>query len=269
MLTKLKEIYEKKLKPRLKKILIGLIIIFVVFTLVGFFVLPPILKSILIKQLSQNLHREVTINQIKINPYALSVTVRGLVIKDRGSPETFVSCEEIYLNIQSLSALRLALILREIRLKQPFIRITLNQDMSYNFSDLIEKKETKPPEKEKPKPLRFSLNNIRIENGSVDFLDEPKQTKHTVRELNIGVPFMSNIPSYVERYVQPYFSAKINDTLYTLQGKTKPFADSLETSLDINIKDLDIPYYLAYVPHENEFQDCFSIPGYTGKDFFY
>ena len=97
MIRKIIQIYKNKLRPRLKKILIGLIIFFVVFTLVGFFVLPPILKSILTKQLSQNLHREVTINQIKINPYALSVTVRGLMVKDRGSSETFVSCEEIYL----------------------------------------------------------------------------------------------------------------------------------------------------------------------------
>jgi hypothetical protein len=119
---------------------------------------------------------------------------------------------------------------------------------------LIEKKETKPPEKEKSKPLRFSLNNIKIENGSIDFLDEPKQTKHTVRELSIGIPFLSNIPAHVQRYVQPHFSAKINDSLYTLEGKTKPFADSLETSLDINIKDLDIPYYLAYSPMKMNFK---------------
>ena len=254
MIRKIIQIYKNKLRPRLKKILIGFIIFFVVFTLVGFFVLPPILKSILIKQLSQNLHREVTINQIKVNPYTLSITARGLLVKDRGSSETFVSCEEIYLNFQSFSALRLAVIFSEIRLKQPFIKITLNQDMSYNFSDLLEKKESKPAEKGKPKPLRFSLNNIRIENGSIDFLDGPKQTKHTVRELTIGIPFLSNIPSHVERYVQPYFSAKINGTPYTLQGKTKPFADSLETSLDININNLDIPYYLAYVPVKMNFK---------------
>jgi uncharacterized protein involved in outer membrane biogenesis len=205
VIRKIIQIYKNKLRPRLKKILIGFIIFFVVFTLVGFFVLPPILKSILIKQLSQNLHREVTIKQIKVNPYTLSITAGGLLVKDRGSSETFVSCEEIYLNFQSFSALRLAVIFSEIRLKQPFIKITLNQDMSYNFSDLLEKKESKPAEKGKPKPLRFSLNNIRIENGSIDFLDGPKQTKHTVRELTIGIPFLSNIPSNIERFVRPHF----------------------------------------------------------------
>ncbi|NWG03553.1 MAG: DUF748 domain-containing protein [Syntrophaceae bacterium] len=248
MAKKLKRFYENKLKPRWKKMLYGLIIFFAAFTLIGFFVLPPIFKSILTKQLSQVLHREVTIDQIKINPYALSVTGRGLMIKDRGSSETFASCEEIYLNLQSLSALRLALILKEVRFKKPFIKIVRRPDLSYNFSDIIEKKETVPTEKEKSKPLRFSFNNIKIEDGSMDLFDEPVKKKHTVRELNIGIPFLSNIPSYVQIYVQPLFSAKINDTPYSIQGQTKPFHQSLETSFDININDLNLPYYLAYLP---------------------
>ena len=256
MFRKVFEFYEKKIRPRAKKIVIGLIVLFAVFTLVGFFVLPPIVKSVLTKQLSENLHRDVTIDQIKINPYSLSISVRGLTIKDKGSSETFVSFGEIFLNFQSISALRRALIFSEIRLTQPYIKITRNQDESYNFSDLLEKKESKPPEKEKSKskPLRFSLNNIRIENGSIDFWDGPVQIKHTVRELNIGVPFISNIPSYINRFVQPHFSAKINDTAYVLEGTTKPFADTRETSFDINIKDLDIPYYLAYAPTKMNFK---------------
>jgi uncharacterized protein involved in outer membrane biogenesis len=239
---------------RLKKLLIVLVIFFACFTLVGFFVFPPILKSILTQKLSESLHRQVTINQIKINPYTLSITARGFTIKDKGSSETFLSFDEIFLNLQSLSALKMALLLKEVRLTKPFIKITRHQDMSYNFSDLIDKKESKPPEKEKSKPLRFSLNNIKIENGSIDFWDEPKQTKHTVRELNIALPFLSNIPYLVETDVQPLFSAKINDTPYKLQGKTKPFADSLETSFDINITNLDIPYYLAYAPMKMNFK---------------
>jgi uncharacterized protein involved in outer membrane biogenesis len=256
MFRKLFQFYQNKLRPRWKKIVIGVVIFFAVFTLVGFFVLPPIAKSILTKQLSENLHREVTIDQIKFNPYTLSISVRGLTIKDKGSSEAFVSFGEIFLNFQSTSAFRRALIFSEIRLTQPYFKITRNQDESYNFSDLSEKKESKLPEKEeaKSKPLRFSLNNIRIENGSIDFWDGPVQVKHTVRELNIGVPFISNIPSYINRFVQPHFSAKINDTPYVLQGTTKPFADSRETSFDINIKDLDIPYYLAYAPTKMNFK---------------
>ena len=111
-----------------------------VFTVGGFFVLPPVLKSVLTKELSKALVREVTIDRVKINPYALSMTIRGLLIKERSGAGTFVSCDELYVNLQSLSALRMALVLKEIRVTGPYIRITRNQDLSYNFSDLLEKK---------------------------------------------------------------------------------------------------------------------------------
>jgi uncharacterized protein involved in outer membrane biogenesis len=201
---------------RFKKYLIGLGIVLVIFTIFGFFGLPPILKSVLTKQLSQNLHRDVTIREVKFNPYVLSLTVRDLLVKDRGNPQAFFSFEELYVNLQLMSAFRLAPVIKEITLKKPFINVVRNQDLSYNFSDLMEKKEPKPELKpgEKPKPMRFSLNNIRIENGSIDFSDEPVQKKHTVRDLNIGIPFLSNLPSLISSFVQPHFSAKINDTVY-------------------------------------------------------
>jgi len=241
---------------RPKKALIGLIIFFAVFTLFGFFGLPPILKSVLTKKLSEALHREVTIQQIKINPYALSLTVRGFLVQDRGSSEKFVSFDELYVNFQSISILKFAFVFSEIRLKQPYFNIKRIDEKTYNFTDLLEKGEAKPATKpgEKPKSLKFSLNNIRIENGSIDFWDGPEKTKHTVRELNIGVPFISNVPSKINIFVQPTFSAKINGSPYEIHGKTEPFSESRETSLDINIKDLDIPYYLAYFPAKLKFK---------------
>jgi len=52
--------------------------------------------SILTQKPSEALHREEMINPIKINPYTLSITVRGFPVKDRTGPETFASFKEIY-----------------------------------------------------------------------------------------------------------------------------------------------------------------------------
>ena len=98
--------------------------------------------------------------------------------------------------------------------------------------------------------MRFSVNNIRMIDGGADISDETVQKTHTVRELNIGIPFLSNIPSYVQTFVQPGLSVQVNGTRYAVEGKTKPFADSQETTLDVNISDLNLPYYLAYVPKD-------------------
>jgi outer membrane protein OmpA-like peptidoglycan-associated protein len=231
-----------------RKILIWTAACLAIFATVGFFVVPPILKSVLTKQLTAALHRDVSIREVRVNPFTLSATLRGFTVKEPQGPETFVSFEELYVNLESTSLFRWGVVVKELRLTKPFIRIARRQDESYNFSDLLQGQ--KSQQSAPAKPLRFSVNNIRVIDGGADFQDDTVQKKHTVRELNVGVPFISNIPSYIETFVQPGLSAVINGTRYTLQGKTKPFAESQETTLDVNITDLDLPYYLAYVPRE-------------------
>ena len=65
-----------------KKILIGLVATFVLIGIIGFFILPAVIKPIAVEKLSAALHRQVSIEKISINPYALSVTVRGFKISE-------------------------------------------------------------------------------------------------------------------------------------------------------------------------------------------
>ncbi|HZX49207.1 MAG TPA: DUF748 domain-containing protein [Nitrospirota bacterium] len=141
--------------------------------------------------------------------------------------------------------------IREARLKEPYINILFNEDRSYNLSDLIVN-EAKAPEVKKEQ-FRFSLNNISIFNGSIDFSDNPKKKRHTVRNIRINIPFISNLPYYTDTFIQPAFEARFNDTPVSLTGTSKPFADSLQTNVEIKLKDFDIPYYLAYIPFELNF----------------
>jgi uncharacterized protein involved in outer membrane biogenesis len=231
-----------------RKILIWTGVLLAIYALVGFLAVPPILKSVLTKQLTAALRRDVRIREVRVNPFTLSTTLRGLAVKEPTGPESFVSLEELYLNLETSSLFRWAVVIREIHLTKPFIRVVRRQDESYNFSDLLVRQGAQPTPA--TKPLRFSLNNIRITDGGVDLEDQPVQTKHTVRELNVGIPFLSTIPSQVETFVQPGLSALINGTRYAVGGRTKPFAGSQETTLDVDIADLDLPHYLAYVPRD-------------------
>ena len=74
------------------------------YTVGGFLILPPIIRHVAVKQLSAQLGREVSIAQVKVNPFVLSATVDGLLIKDPdGQP--FVSWDEVYVNFQLSSFL--------------------------------------------------------------------------------------------------------------------------------------------------------------------
>jgi len=234
------------------KILKRTAIFLVVFSIIGFLVLPPIIKSVLLKKLSETLHRDVAIQSVRFNPFMVSLTIRGLEVKEPKSRQKFVSFDELYLNLQTMSLIRRGIIIKEILLKNPYVNVVRNEDLTFNFTDLLLMAEKEPEDKKKKgakaSPLRFSLNNIQVVGANIDFMDGPKHTRHTVKDAALSVPFISNLPYYLDSYVQPAFSATVNGHPVAFKGSSKPFVDSLETSIDLNIKDLDIPYYLAYSP---------------------
>ncbi|HNQ47198.1 MAG TPA: DUF748 domain-containing protein [Syntrophorhabdus sp.] len=240
--------------PKWRTILFWIAGLFLFFSIAGFFLVPPIAKHLLIKNLSEALQRDVSIQQIKANPYNLTVVVRGFAIKEKETSETILSFEEFFIDIHALSIFKRAIILSKVSLTKPYIKVIRNEDGSYNWSDLVEKTSEGPsPPAKKSKPVQFSINNIVVSGGTIDFLDAPKEVFHEVTDLNLAVPFVSNMKYHVQTFIQPRFSALINDDPFTIEGKTKPFADSLETVFDININNLDLADYLAYVPNKKHF----------------
>lgn len=236
----------------LKKIMVAAIIIPAVIAVTGFFIAPVVLKSVLIKNISDVTHRSASIEKIAINPFTLSATLSGFKLADPGKASPFFSFETLYINVgATMSIFRRALILDEIRMEKPSIDITRKLDGTYNFTDLLPKEEAK---KEEAKPFLFSFNNIRMTGGRIDFHDLPRKTDHTVRDLKLSVPFVSNIEYYIKEYVEPTFSARVNGRLLSAVGKTTPFEKSRATHFDIHLTDVDIPRYLQYVPVKLNFK---------------
>jgi len=234
---------------RAKTIGIIALVCFIIFSITGFFILPPYVRQIALETLSKELGREVTIESISLNPYTLSATIRGLVIKEPDKSRTFLSLGSLHLNLEIMSLIKRGLVIKEIRIEKPYFHIVRTAANTYNFSDIMERTQ-KPADTAAPpsKPLRFSLNNIQITDGSIDFIDEPMGKEHTVRALSVAIPFISNLPSYVDTFVKPSLKATVNGTDVVFRGDTKPFTNSFETSLNVNLKDFSIPFYMTYVP---------------------
>lgn len=218
----------------------------VLWAVAGFLVLPRILRPVAERKLAQALHRPVTLRRLSLNPFTLSATLDGLEVKEKGGGGPFFSFERLYVNLEAVSLFKGGPVIRAATLTKPSFAIVRNEDGTYNFQDLLD--EASRPKSPGETPLRFSLNNIRVEGGSVDFDDRPKKTKHTVRDVEIGIPFLSNIPSQVQITTEPVFKAKFNGSPFALHGKAKPFSETRETTVDLDFADVNLPYYLAYVP---------------------
>lgn len=230
-------------KPILKKILLWLGGGTLLFWAAGFLLMPYVVKPVLVNVLSEKLHRPITIREVRINPIYLSARISGLAMTERDGKAPFFGFEELHVNLQAASLLRRAPVIEEISVTAPYLNVVRNADSSYNFADIMEEL-MKPSES----PARYSVNNIQVTGGRIEFDDRPKQAKHMVSDIGLSIPFLSNLSYATDIYVTPTLAAKINGAPLRLAGQSKPFAASRETSIELNLADLNLRPYLEYVP---------------------
>ncbi|MFI5304421.1 MAG: DUF748 domain-containing protein, partial [Nitrospiria bacterium] len=97
-------------------------------------------------------------------------------------------------------------------------------------------------------------NNISVINGSVEFIDLSRHVRHSMSDIQISMPFLSNLPNSIEIFTQPSFQANLDGTTIALKGKSKPFNNSLETSVNLNFKNFNLAKYVEYLPEDIDFQ---------------
>ena len=95
----------------------------VLFTLVGFFVVPPVARRIAEKQLGEVLGRKVTIGRIRVNPFALTVAVEGLRVFEADGTTPFVELGRVFVNAQLASVYERAPVIKEVSLTTLHIHV--------------------------------------------------------------------------------------------------------------------------------------------------
>ncbi len=232
------------------RMLAWFVAIIVVFSIGGFLALPLLLKPVIESRLSTALSRKVTVERLQINPFTGSATFTDVAVGERGEGPPLLTLGEIYLNGEAMSLLRWAPVISELKLTRPAIRLVRNADKTYNISDLIGQAMAGPD----GPPPRFSVTNIRVIDGRIDFDDRPVRQRHEVTGIEIGIPFLSSLPTQTEINVDPTFSATVNGRPVAITGVTRPFKDTHETVLHWDLTGLSLPRYLEYLPLKLPFQ---------------
>lgn len=106
-------------KPKPYKWTKRIIVVLVIYALVGFFAVPAVIKSQMLKRLPALTKRRVAIQQVRCNPFVLSLTIRGFSLKEPNG-DVFASFDEFYANFQLWASLfKWGAVFDEISLKQP------------------------------------------------------------------------------------------------------------------------------------------------------
>lgn len=243
-------------KSRIQLWALRIVIALAVYALAGFFGLPALVKWQLPKLASEQLGRQVTLDDMRFNPFTLSLSLSGLAVAEADGTPDAARIGQLDTDLQWRSLAYWGLVFSRLSIDAPSLRLVRVDDSQHNWSDVIARfaQSASSPSDEAEGPTRFSINNIEISGGALDIEDRLVGVKHTVRELTVGVPFISGFPAEVERHVQPALSARVDDTAFRLEGRTRPFGEDLETVFDIELDALDVTPYMAYLPFEPAFK---------------
>jgi hypothetical protein len=247
----------------LRRVAVGGLGTVALIALLGFVVAPPIARHVAEKQVGELLGRKVGIGRIRINPFALSLAVENFQIFEADGATPFLGFSRLFVNAQISSVFRRAPVIQEIALESLRLHVVRTRatadawadvGAAYNFSDIVARLAAMPKSPEPPPPPasaappRFSLNNIHVDDAALTFDDRPTGDHHEVTGLAVGVPFVSTLPVYLDSFVEPGLRVAIDGTPFAIQGRTKPFQDSLETVLELRLQALDLTRYLPFVP---------------------
>ena len=102
-----------RLQPQIVKIAIAIFAATILYTVFGFVGLPFIVKSILPEKLSKALNRQVSISKVEVNPYYLTLHLKGITVTDQND-KTFMSLDDFFVDLQIASLFKKALIVKNV-----------------------------------------------------------------------------------------------------------------------------------------------------------
>ena len=209
---------------------------------------PPLLKWQAQKIASAQLGRSVTIGQVDFRPWSLELTLRDVAVAGANGAAPQLQVQRAYVDVALQSLFRLAPVIDAIQVDAPIVRLKHLGNGHYDVDDILAKFAARPPAADTGEPARFALYNIQVQGGQIDFDDQTVGRQHHVRDLQLSVPFISNLPSQRQVQVQPKLAFVANGTPFDSSAHALPFSDSRQTDAAFRFTKLDLAPYLGYLP---------------------
>jgi len=170
------------------------------YTLVGFFLVPHVIKAHVIPAVSEQLGRPVSVKEVEFNPFVLSLRLADFEIQEHdGTP--LIGFQEFFINFQTISLFRRAYVFDEIRFRLPFVSVKVAKDGHVNLAGLVPPKEppagaeaasaeesaappSPPPAKSLP---AVEISHFEIRQGMVEFHDLSKPSAVSIDIVPINL----------------------------------------------------------------------------------
>lgn len=139
----------------------------------GFWVLPRYARGKAVDYVAQELHKDLSLGEVRFNPFAFRLDVHDLAIRDRGGDgKPLLALKRLHADLQASSLWRGGYVFRQVLLDQPYARTLIRADGSLNLAELL------PASKQQQTPSpQLQIADFRVVAGRVDFADHSRRLK--------------------------------------------------------------------------------------------
>ncbi|WP_347329837.1 DUF748 domain-containing protein [Marinimicrobium locisalis] len=155
-----------------RRIRFWLLVIVVLYTLLGFFVVPWVVHEMAVNTARENLGRELRIESVHANPYTLTLQIDELALEDTDN-QLLIGWDRLFVNLSWGSLVNGAWTLQAIHLDNPIIQEERFASGETRFTRLAsELSDKKASEKEGSASLpALTLDELRVKGGVLRFAD--------------------------------------------------------------------------------------------------
>ena len=205
---------------RVKLVIAGLlsfVVLLIALIAAGVYFLPQIIESRAKEFVAEKFNRELTVQKLDIDLLNLTAKLDGLVLTDPGSKVPFASFDHLFVELSPETFSERAPVVKEIRLVNPVIHVVRYGKKQYNINDLVA---YAAQPKEVESKTNFSINNIRIDNGTVR-IDDEQRKKTLLIDLNATDSDDASLSAYVMGNTTELKLQQMNDYLDTVKRNLK------------------------------------------------
>ena len=160
------------------------------------YVTPEKIKEFLIPAAEEFLNRKVSIDEIGIS-LMKGISLKGFTIKEPDGKTDFISCKEFVLKFKLIPLLSRKVIIDELRLVSPAVRIERTKSGKFNFQDIGQKKtadlkEEKPADESGGLPVSLLVSNVSVKDASFSLIDQTKEIPDVKGSLSVEMTMKSD-----------------------------------------------------------------------------
>ncbi|MBL8271777.1 DUF748 domain-containing protein [Steroidobacter sp.] len=136
------------------------------YALAGFLLVPHVARSQLSSYVTETLHRQLSVGEIRFNPFTFETSISQFALAEAdGAP--LLAFRHLYVNAELASLWRRAVVLKEVQLAAPGIDAVIAKDGTVNLGQLI------PPstEPESTEATPVSIGKLQVYEGRIGLTD--------------------------------------------------------------------------------------------------